>query len=93
MGWERERETIQRDTRTQRESRVSWDTDVIVPFGQSVLIASGMGVGTFVVTVLVAIWLAWPFWAPLAAAGRRLLQGLARRPDKVHGASASERRT
>jgi hypothetical protein len=69
VGWETERETIQRETKTQRESRASWNQDVIVPAGQSLLIAAGVGVGAFVLAVLVTVWRSWPFWAPLAAAG------------------------
>lgn len=69
MAWERERETIKRETKTQRDSHASWDTDVIVPFGQSVLIASGSAIGGLVLVTALAIWQSWRFWIPLAAGG------------------------
>jgi hypothetical protein len=69
MGWETERETIQRETQTQRQRRADWNSDVVVPFGQSLLIAGGVAIGAFVLTVGLTVWRDWPFWLPVAASG------------------------
>jgi hypothetical protein len=69
VTWETERETIQRETQTQRANRADWNTDVIVPAGQSLLIATGVAVGSFVLTAALTLWLHWRFWIPLAVAG------------------------
>jgi hypothetical protein len=69
VGWETERETVQRETRTQRQRRADWSTDVVVPFGQSVLIAGAVVVGALVLVLAVTIWQGWRFWIPFAAAG------------------------
>jgi hypothetical protein len=75
MGWQTERETIQRETQRQNQARVSWDSDVVVPFGQAVLIASGVGMGGLVLATVATIIGGWRFWIPFAVTGS--LWGLA----------------
>jgi hypothetical protein len=75
MNWDTERETIHRETQTRQGRRADWNTDVVVPAGQALLIAAGVSVGAFVVTMVVTLWLAWPWWLPFAVGGA--LGGLA----------------
>jgi hypothetical protein len=70
MTWDTERETIHRETQTQRGHRsADWNADVIVPAGQAVLIAGGVAVGAFVLAAIVTAWRSWRFWIPFATAG------------------------
>jgi hypothetical protein len=65
--WDTERETIRRETQTQRGA--SWNTDVIVPAGQSLLIAAGVTVGSLALATLATIGLSGPWWIPPASCG------------------------
>lgn len=67
MSWDTERETIRRET--QRGRQASWNADVIVPAGQALLIAAGVGVGAFVLTMVLAVARGWTWWLPFAASG------------------------
>jgi hypothetical protein len=69
MGWQTERETIQRETQRQRERGASWDSDVIVPAGQALLIGAGVAIGALVVVAVLTAAMGWRFWIPFAAAG------------------------
>lgn len=55
-------------TKRRKPERPTFDRDVLVPAGQSSLVAIGVLIGTLTLAIPLTVWRSWPWWAPPTAA-------------------------